>query len=95
MMMKTDVLSGIDTIKACSHYEFNGEKIDYLPFENNEYLTPIYKELEGWDMNLMELENLADAPEAVHKYIAWLEEVLETPISIVSVGPDRKQTLFR
>ena len=62
MMMKADVLSGIETIKACTHYEFNGEKIDYLPFEDNEQLTPIYKELEGWQMNLMKLENLADAP---------------------------------
>ena len=95
MMMKADVLSGIDTIKACTHYEFNGEKIDYLPFEDNEKLTPIYKELEGWEMNLMELENLSDAPKAVHNYITWLEEILETPISIVSVGPDRKQTLFK
>ncbi|MBC8308483.1 MAG: adenylosuccinate synthase [Pelagibacterales bacterium] len=95
MMMKADVLSGIDTIKACTHYEFNGERIDYLPFEDNEQLTPIYKELEGWQMNLMKLENLADAPKALHSYIAWLEEVLETPIVIVSVGPDRKQTFFR
>ena len=95
MMMKADVLSGIETIKACTHYEFNGEIIDYLPFEDNEQLTPIYKELEGWQMNLMKLENLADAPKALHSYIAWLEEVLETPIVIVSVGPDRKQTFFR
>jgi adenylosuccinate synthase len=95
MMMKADVLSGIDTIKACTHYELDGEQIDYLPFEDNEGLTPIYKELEGWEMDLMQLENLSDAPKAVHDYIAWLEYVLETPISIVSVGPDRKQTLFR
>jgi adenylosuccinate synthase len=95
IMMKTDVLSGIETIKACTHYEFNGRKIDYLPFEDNEELTPIYKELEGWKMNLMELENLSEAPQAVHDYIAWLEKVLEISISIVSVGPDRKQTLFK
>ena len=95
IMMKTDVLSGIETIKACTHYEFNGRKIDYLPFEDNEKLTPIYKELEGWKMNLMELENLSEAPQAVHDYIAWLEKVLEISISIVSVGPDRKQTLFK
>ena len=95
MMMKADVLSGIDTVKACTHYELNGEQIDYLPFEDNEGLTPFYKELEGWDMDLMQLENLSEAPKAVHDYIAWLEDVLETPISIVSVGPDRKQTLFR
>ena len=95
MLMKADVLSGIDTIKACTHYELDGVQIDYLPFEDNEGLTPIYKELEGWEMDLMQLENLSDAPKAVHDYIAWLEDVLETPISIVSVGPDRKQTLFR
>ena len=95
MMMKADVLSGIDTIKACSHYELDGKKIDYLPFEDNEKLTPVYKELEGWEMNLMNLQKLSEAPKSVHDYIAWLEEVLETPISIVSVGPDRKQTLFR
>tara|TARA_B110000008_G_scaffold154045_1_gene155101 strand:- start:4180 stop:5439 length:1260 start_codon:yes stop_codon:yes gene_type:complete len=95
MMMKADVLSGIDMIKACTHYELNGKQIDYLPFEDNEGLTPVYKELEGWKMDLMQLENLSEAPKAVHDYIAWLEDVLETPIKIVSVGPDRKQTLFR
>ena len=95
MMMKADVLSGIDTIRACSHYEFNGKIIDYLPFEDNDQLKPIYKDLEGWEMDLMELDDISDAPKAVHNYITWLEDVLETPISIVSVGPDRKQTLFR
>jgi len=95
MMMKADVLSGIDTIKACTHYELNGKQIDYLPFEDNESLTPVYKKLKGWEENLMQLENLSQAPKAVHQYITWLEEVLETPITIVSVGPDRKQTLYK
>ena len=95
MMMKADVLSGIKTIKACTHYEINGKKIDYLPFEDNEQLTPIYKELEGWETDLMSLKSLSDAPKSLHEYIRWLEECLETPISIVSVGPDRKQTFFR
>ena len=95
MMMKADVLSGIDKIKACTHYELNGKKIDYLPFEDNENLIPVYKELKGWEMDLMQLENLSQAPKAVLDYITWLEDVLETPISIVSVGPDRKQTLYR
>jgi len=95
IMMKADVLSGIDTIKACTHYELNGNQINYLPFENNNGLTPVYKELKGWKMDLMQLDSLADAPKEVHDYISWLEDVLETPISIVSVGPDRKQTLFR
>ncbi len=95
MMMKADVLSGIDTIKACTHYQLNGEQIDYLPFEDNENLIPVYKELQGWEMDLMQLENLSQAPKAVLDYITWLEDLLETPISIVSVGPDRKQTLYR
>tara|TARA_B100002052_G_scaffold74234_2_gene67290 strand:+ start:4963 stop:6225 length:1263 start_codon:yes stop_codon:yes gene_type:complete len=95
IMMKADVLSGIKTIKACTHYELHGKKINYLPFEDNTQLVPIYKELDGWDMDLMKLDNLSDAPQELHNYILWLENVLETRISIVSVGPDRKQTLVR
>jgi adenylosuccinate synthase len=97
MMMKSDVLSGIDKIKVCTHYEFNGSgtRIDYLPFEDNNNLKPIYKELKGWDMNLMDLKNLSDAPSEVHEYISYLEKELNVPIKIISVGPDRKQTFFR
>lgn len=95
ILMKVDVLSGIDTIKICTHYELDGQTLNYLPFENHENLNPVYKEIKGWDMDLMDLENLSDAPQEVHDYIAYLEDVLEIPIQIVSVGPDRKQTLFR
>ena len=95
IMMKADVLSGIDTIKACTHYQLEEKKINYLPFEDNSNLTPIYKELDGWKMDLTHLENLSEAPKELHNYITWLESELEIPISIVSVGPDRKQTLFR
>ncbi len=96
MMMKGDVLSGIKKIKVCTHYEYNGMKIDYLPFEaNNNILNPIYKELEGWDEDLMNLENLDDSPVAFLNYIAYLENELELPIKIISVGPDRKQTFFK
>ena len=95
MMMKGDVLSGIDKIKVCTHYHFNGEKIDYLPFEANDGLTPIFDELEGWQEDLMSLDKLVNAPKAFHDYIAYLERELETPITIVSVGPDRKQTFFK
>ena len=95
MMMKSDVLSGIKTIKVCTHYISNNTEIDYLPFEDNSDLKPVYKELKGWDMNLMDLENLSDAPKEVHEYIAYLENELKIPIKIISVGPDRKQTFFR
>ena len=95
MMMKADVLTGIEKIKACTHYLYNGKKIDYLPFEINEKLTPIYKDLKGWECDLTRLNNLNDAPKELHDYINWLEKTLEVPIKIVSVGPDRTQTLSR
>ena len=95
MMMKADVLSGLEIVKACTHYELNGEKIDYLPFEDNSNLKPIYKKLKGWKMDLTNLTDLSNAPRELHDYINWLEKILETPISIVSVGPDRTQTLYK
>ncbi|MBL6874164.1 MAG: adenylosuccinate synthase [Flavobacteriales bacterium] len=96
MMMKSDVLSGINKIKVCTHYlNSNNEKIDYLPFEDNESLTPVYDEIEGWQEDIMKISNLNDAPEQVHNYIKYLEDNLKVPIKIISVGPDRKQTFFR
>ena len=96
MMMKSDVLSGINKIKVCTHYlNSNNEKIDYLPFEDNESLTPVYEEIDGWEKNLMKINNLQEAPIQVHNYIKYLENHLDVPIKIISVGPDRKQTFFR
>tara|TARA_E500000331_G_scaffold70902_1_gene65640 strand:+ start:224 stop:1486 length:1263 start_codon:yes stop_codon:yes gene_type:complete len=96
MMMKSDVLSGINKIKACTHYlNSNNEKIDYLPFEDNESLTPVYDEIEGWEEDIMKISNLDEAPEQLHNYIKYLEDNLKVPIKIISVGPDRKQTFFR
>ena len=96
MMMKSEVLSGINKIKACTHYlNSNNEKIDYLPFEDYESLTPVYDEIEGWEEDIMKISNLDEASEQVHNYIKYLEDNLKVPIKIISVGPDRKQTFFR
>ena len=96
MMMKSDVLSGINKIKVCTHYlNSNNEKIDYLPFEDNENLTPVYDEIDGWEKDIMKINSLEEAPVQVHNYIKYLENHLKTPIKIISVGPDRKQTFFR
>ena len=94
MMMKADVLSGIEKIKICTHYTLEDRKIDYLPFEDNANLVPVYKEIKGWEMNLMELDDMDNAPKELNNYISYLEQILEVPIKIVSVGPDRKQTFF-
>lgn len=93
-MMKADVLGCFETIKACTHYIVNGEKIDYFPFDiEGVELTPVYEEIEGWNCDLTQLTTFDEAPEALKKYVAYLERNLEVPVSVVSVGPDRTQTL--
>ena len=93
-MMKADVLSVFETIKVCTHYQINGEIVDYLPFDiDGVEITPIYKELEGWNCDLTELHNYESSPQALKDYVTYLEKELEVPITVVSVGPDRKQTL--
>jgi len=96
IMMKADVLSGFKTIKACTHYKYKGEVIDYFPYDivNNE-ATPIYKDFAGWEDDLQNLNSEADFPKELKDYIDFLEAELEIPIAIVSVGPDRDKTLVR
>jgi adenylosuccinate synthase len=94
-MMKGDVLDCFEKINVCTHYLINGEKVDYFPFDINDVeITPVYEELEGWNCDLTKLENYADAPQPLKNYVTYLEEKLEVPITVVSVGPDRKQTLL-
>ena len=96
MMMKGDVLSGIKEIKVCTKYNYNGNIIEHFPFSiNNDNLKPIYKSFEGWKEDISTYTNEKSLPNAFLKYISFLEEELETQISIISVGPDRKQTIIR
>lgn len=93
-MMKADVLSCFEKIKVCTHYEINGEVVDYLPFDINDVeVKPIYQELDGWNCDLTQLQSFEDAPQALKDYVLYLEKALEVPITVVSVGPDRNQTL--
>lgn len=93
-MMKADVLSGFDKIKVCTAYKINGEIVDYLPFDIADLeIEPIYEEIEGWKEDLTGLTSYADAPKALKDYVTYLEDALEVPITVVSVGPDRSQTL--
>lgn len=93
-MMKADVLDKFEAIQVCTHYIINGERVDYLPFDiEGVEITPVYKEIKGWNTDLTKLTSMADAPQALLDYIAYLEEELEVPITTVSVGPDRSQTL--
>ena len=95
IMMKSDVLDDFDTIKACIAYKVNGEEIDYFPYDINEGIEPIYAELPGWKTDMTKMTSEDEFPEEFKAYITFLENELETPIKIVSVGPDRDQTIVR
>ncbi|MEY8780798.1 adenylosuccinate synthase [Allomuricauda sp. XS_ASV26] len=96
MMMKADVLSGFESIKVCTAYSYKGEQIQHLPYNiEKEYVTPVYTELKGWSQNLTKLSKAEDIPNTLNEYIGFLEEQLNVPIKIVSVGPDRLQTIHR
>ena len=96
MMMKGDVLSGFPTINVCTHYQTADGKIDHLPFSiAPKDVTPVYETLPGWEEDLTKMTDEAAFPKNFSDYINYLENALETPIKIVSVGPDRKQTIFR
>lgn len=93
-MMKADVLSIFDSIQVCTHYLVNGEKVTDFPFDVNDLeYTPVYESLPGWNCDLTQLDDYSKAPEELKKYVSYLEEKLQVPIKVVSVGPDRKQTL--
>lgn len=95
MMMKSDVLSGFKSIKVCTSYEYRGSKIDYLPYDiGDSTLKPIYKEFEGWDENITEIRDFNNLPENLKNYISYLEKELKIQIAIISVGPDRLQTII-
>jgi adenylosuccinate synthase len=96
IMTKADILSEFKKIKICTAYHHKGEEIDYLPFDVlGEDLSPVYEELDGWSEDLTGLKSIEGIPSNLNNYIEYLEKALETPITVVSVGPDRNQTLLR
>ena len=95
-MMKADVLDSFDTIQVCTHYEINNEKVDYLPYDITDLdIKPVYKEIKGWNKDLTGMRSMDQAPQEFLDYITYLESELNVPITVVSVGPDREQTIMR
>lgn len=95
IMMKSDVLDTFDTIKACVAYEINGQKITDFPFEIDDRIKPVYVEMKGWQTDMTKMLREDQFPKEFSDYIAFLEKELGVPISIVSLGPDRAQTIIR
>jgi len=96
-MMKADVLNGFDKIKVCTHYELtNGEHTDIFPYEIvDEKIEPVYKELDGWKTSLEKNSDFNQLPLELQNYVQFLENELATPINIISIGPDRTETIMR
>lgn len=95
IMMKSDVLDGFDTIKACVAYEIpDGSQTVNFPYDI-EHVKPIYRELRGWNTDMTQYTSEEQFPQTFKEYIEFLESELNTPIKIISVGPDRKQTIVR
>ena len=95
IMMKSDVLDTFATIKACVAYNINGKITTELPYDLAKAVEPVYKEIKGWQTDLTQCTSEKQLPQAFLDYITFLEKELETPISIISVGPDRAQTITR
>ncbi len=95
IVTKADVLSNFKTIKICTHYLHNGKSIDYLPYEINEPLEPVYKEMKGWEKDITTCKTYNELPKEFIDYLKYIEDEVKVPITIISVGPDRKQTIVK
>jgi adenylosuccinate synthase len=95
IMMKSDVMDTFETIKVCVAYKIDGQEVEQFPYDLNDGAEPVYVELPGWKTNMTKMQSEDEFPEEFNAYISFLEEELEVPIKIVSVGPDRDQTIIR
>ncbi len=93
VVTKADVLSGFETIKVCTHYILNNKTVDFLPYEVNEPLQPVYKEFKGWKEDITKIKSFTDLPETFKFYLQFIEDEIKVPIKIISVGPNRNETI--
>lgn len=95
IITKADVLSGLETIKVCHEYRINGKSTQELPFDPEHQVTPAYKMFRGWNEDLSKLRSWDQLPEALKEYIEYIESETGVPISLISVGPDRTDNIYR
>ncbi len=95
IMMKSDVLDSFETIKACVAYKIGGEEIADFPFDISDNVEPVLVELDGWQTDMTKMQSEDEFPEEFNAYLSFLEEELGVPVAIVSLGPDRAQTVMR
>ena len=94
IITKADVLTGFETIKVCTHYKLNGKEINYLPYEINEPLEPVLKEFNGWKEDISKINSFNKLPKEFTDYLKYIENEVNVPIKIISVGPNRDETII-
>jgi adenylosuccinate synthase len=94
-MTKADVMSGFKSIKVCTSYRIAGKEINELPFGNESLIEPVYTELPGWQQDISGTRNYSDLPAELKSFIELIEKYCGVPVTLVSVGPDREETIFR
>jgi adenylosuccinate synthase len=94
-MTKADVMSGFDSIKICTSYRIDGKEISELPFANDSEIEPVYTELKGWLQDISAIREYNKLPGELITFIEFIEKYCSIPVTLVSVGPDREETIFR
>lgn len=94
-MTKSDVLSGFNPVMVCVAYNINGKETSEIPFEQDVTIQPVYREFPGWNEDISDLRDYSRLPQKLKEYIGFIEDQTGVPVTMVSVGPDRKETIFR
>ena len=95
IMMKSDVLNTFPTIKVAVAYRIGDKEVTEFPYETNEEITPIYKEFEGWQCDINKIRRYEEFPRQFKEYVEFIEKETGVPVKIISVGPDREETIVR
>jgi adenylosuccinate synthase len=94
-MTKADVMSGFKTVRLCTSYKTEGIECLEIPFSNDTPIEPVYTDMPGWDDDISGIRDFNKLPQALKNYIEFIEQQTKVPITLVSVGPDRNETIFR
>ena len=95
IMMKSDVMNDFDTIKVATAYRVNGEMVEHFPYEVNDAVEPVYTEFKGWKCDICKVRRYEDFPVEFKQYVEFIERETGVPVKIISVGPDRDETIVR
>lgn len=95
LMTKADVMSGFETVRICTSYKVDGNVCAELPYQIDAVIEPLYKDFEGWEENISDIRKYNDLPSRLQNFISYIEKECGVPVTMISVGPDREETIFR